>query len=198
MRQNFQNVTICKYHNEYEETKDQEIMITEQDIFNYVFFPDSVSPEKKIIIQNDKNLVEAIDFIGEILKATKRKPEISLRKKLADKIPAYSYSNLIRLNAINGMLPERNKHLAADSEARTLISKMMSHTFTDEDQEFMIKVISTEKTSKVFVFSNKNEEIKNFDIIIQPDNLRFHFNDNSQPLTIDHKIEIKDVQIQFL
>ncbi len=73
-------------------------MLTEQDIFDYVFFPDNISLEKKLRIQNDKNLVEAVDFIGELLKAAKRKPDISLRKKFADKIPAYTFSNVIRLD----------------------------------------------------------------------------------------------------
>ncbi len=99
---------------------------------------------------------------------------------------------------MNEVLGARSKHLAADSESRTLISKMMSHTFIDKDQEFMIKVIGSENTSKIYVFSTNNERIENFDIIIQPHNLRYHFNDNSEPLIIDHKIDIMDVQIQFL
>ena len=170
-------------------------MITEQDIFNYVFFPETVSSEKRIKIQNDENLAEAIEFIGEVLKASKRKPEISLRKKLADKIPAYTYSNIIRLDPMKDVLGARSKHLAADSESRSLISKMMSNTFIDKDQEFMIKVISSENTSKIFVFTTNNESIQNFDILIQPNSLKYHFDDNSQPLTIDHKIDITDVQI---
>jgi hypothetical protein len=47
------------------------------------------------------------------------------------------------------------------------------------------------------VYSTKDEVVKNFDIIIEPHNLKYHFEDNSEPLKIEYSIEAVKIEIRF-
>ena len=175
------------------------MVIKEQDIFNYVFFPDSLSAQIKKDIEGNQNLAETVNFYSNVQDESKKFISRSVKEKMASSISAYTLINVVLLFP----LPEAGgknpvgKRLAADSESRHLISKLMSKTFVDEDKEYMIKVINHQSTTKIFVFSVKNDIVKNFDIIIEPKNNRYHFNDNSRPFMIDEEIEIESIRIEF-
>lgn len=180
--------------------KNKKIQPTEQDIFNYVFFPGKVTPELKEAIEKDRNLDEAIYFYRDMLAESVKAPSESLKQKIAHRIPQYSSEDRIIYLYPFGSVPEKKKNvkrLAAASESRNLISKLMSKTFADENKEFMIKVINYETSTKVFVFSSRNDIVKNFDIIVEPHNIRYHFDDSSQPLQIDRVVEIESIRLEF-
>jgi len=52
--------------------------------------------------------------------------------------------------------------------------------------------------TKVFVFSTKDEVVRNFDIVIEPNKMIYHFEDNSEPLKIYEPIETEKIEIRFL
>lgn len=74
-------------------------------------------------------------------------------------------------------------------------NEMTTKTFVDNDKEYLIKVLNYADVTKVFVFSTKDEVIKNFDIVIEPNNLKYHFEDNSEPLKIEQPIEASTLQL---
>lgn len=176
-----------------------DIIPGEHDIFNYVFFPDKLSPEIKTAIEGNKHLKRTIDFYKELLADTLKPISKSLRKKIASAIPAYSFIDEIRLYPLPAVAMKNTggRRLAAGSESRHFISEMSTRTFVDEDKEYMIKVIIHDSTTKVFVFSVKNDVVNNFDIIIEPAEARYHFKDNSQPLIINSEIEIDSIRLEF-
>jgi len=177
--------------------KKENIAINEQDLFCYIFFPDSVTDEKLKMIESDKSFEEILEFYRQLKLNSENKPDDVLKKKLANKIPAYSLSNVIQLYALKepDIRRQNGNHLAADS--KELKPKMTTKTFVDNDKEYLIKVLNYGNQTKVFVFSTKDEVVKNFDIIIEPHNLKYHFEDNSEPLIIDHSIDAEKIEIRF-
>jgi len=175
----------------------ENIVIDEQDLFNYVFFPESVADEKKGLIGSDISYNEIIEFYRQLKLNSDIRPEEELQRKIASKIPAYSLSNVIQLYALKEpSIPKQNgNRLAADS--KELKPKMTTKTFVDNDKEYLIKVLNYGGQTKVFVFSTKDEVVKNFDIIIEPHNLKFHFEDNSEPLKIEDNIDAEKIEIRF-
>ena len=171
----------------------------ERDIFNYVFFPGSISEDIRNAIEENKDLGELIDFYRELHKNALEPVSKSLREKIASAMPAYTLISERRLYPLPAVAGKNKgaRRLAAGSESRHFISEMSSRTFVDEDKEYMIKVIIHNLTTKVFVFSVKNDIVKNFDIIIEPAETRYHFNDNSQPLLIKGEIEIDSIRLEF-
>ncbi len=175
----------------------ENITIDEQDLFNYIYFPESVSDAKKEIIKSDKSFEEILEFYIQLKTNSENKPDDILKKKIANKIPAYSLANVIQLYALKEpeLQKQNGNRLAAGSTE--LKPKMTTKTFVDNDKEYLIKVLNYADITKVFVFSTKDEVVKNFDIIIEPHNLKYHFEDNSQPLKIDKQIEAEKIEIRF-
>ena len=177
--------------------KNENMIIDEQDLFTFVFFPESVSPEKKDIIESDKSFEAILEFYRQLKSNSKITTDGNLKKMIASKIPAYSLENVIRLYALSdAKLPKQNgNRLAAGSTE--LKPKITTKAFVDNDKEYLIKVLNYGDNTKVFVFSTKDEIVKNFDIIIEPHNLKFHFDDNTEPLKIDKSIEAEKIEIRF-
>lgn len=176
--------------------KDKKTTIDEQDLFNYVFFPDTLEKEITLLIESDSTWADIIEFYKHLKADSKNMPDDSLKRKLASKIPAYSLSNIIQLYALKETArPKQNGRLAAAStELKPGIS---TKTFIDGDKEFLIKVLSSDNKTKVFVFSTKEEVVKDFDLIIEPKELEYHMEDNSQPLEIKGPIEIDKIELRF-
>lgn len=173
-------------------------MISEQDLFNYVFFPESISEDKKVMISEDKSLHETIEFYRMLKENNGNSSDRSLREQIARKIPAYSLPKVIMLHRMKE--PVRSKpngnRLAAGS--KELKAKMTTRTFVDNDQEYLIKVLNYGNMTKVFVFSTKDEVVKNFDLIIEPHNLHYHFEDNTEPLKIAQAIEAESIILEII
>lgn len=173
------------------------IVIDEQDIFNFVFYPGLVSADKTDKISNDKSFSEAIEFYKQLKINSTREHSDSLKKAIARKIPDYSFVNVITLYPLKvPQIGKKEKHrLAAGSV--DLAPKMTTKTFVDNEKEYMIKVLSYEKSTKIFVFSTNDEVVNNFDITIEPQNLKYHFDDNSEPLQLDQVIEVEKIKLSF-
>lgn len=173
------------------------IMINEQDIFTYVFFPEKLSFDKKQIIASDKTLEDAIEFYRHLKRHSENETSRSLQKKIAAKIPAYKLADVIDLYPL---LDSRTKHQNGNHMAaatKELTPKMTTKTFIDNEKDYLIKVLNYSDTTKVFVFSTKDEVVKNFDIVIEPQNLKYHFEDNSEPLIINYLIDAEKIQLRF-
>ncbi len=177
--------------------KEKNITIDEQDLFNYVFFPESTPDEIRLVIESGITWIEIIEFYKNLKSNSNNSADDTLKRKIASKIPAYSLSNVIQLYALKEpYIPKQNgNRLAADS--KELKPKMTTKTFVDNDKEYLIKVLNYGNQTKVFVFSTKDEVVKNFDIIIEPHNLKYHFEDNSEPLKIEKSIEAEKIEIRF-
>ncbi|MDP2303842.1 MAG: hypothetical protein Q8N03_15610 [Ignavibacteria bacterium] len=175
----------------------ENIVIDEQDLFNYVFFPSSVSGEKKELIESDISFDAVLDFYRQLRLNSEIKPDEELQRKIASKIPAYNLSNVIQLFDLKEPIVTKLNRNRLVADSKELKPKMTTKTFVDNDKEYLIKVLNYEGHTKIFVFSTKDEVVKNFDIIIEPHNLKFHFDDNSEPLKIEHSIQAEKIEIRF-
>ena len=63
--------------------------ITEQDLFNFIFFNDVLPQKKKKYIERNEDKFELLNFYREQKKSITRSIEEETQKKIAAKIPAY-------------------------------------------------------------------------------------------------------------
>lgn len=175
----------------------ENMTISEQDLFCYVFFSETIPKEKKERIEADKSFEEFLEFYRQLKLNSENKPDESLRRMIAGKIPAYSLSNLIQLYSLKDPTTQKQNGNRLAAGSKELKPRMTTKTFVDNDKEYMVKVLNYENVTKVFVFSTKDQVVKDFDIIIEPQNLKYHFEDNSEPLKIGHSIEADTIQLQF-
>lgn len=172
--------------------------VTEKDIFNFVFYPELVKEEIKAFLATIECSPDSIAFYKELKSELENSIPIDIKNKIADKIKSYLPINIIELHPLKEpeIKKENGSRLAAASTTE-LKPKMTTKTFVDNEKEYLIKVLNYGETTKVFVFSTKDEIVKNFDIVIEPHNLKYHFEDNSEPLRIERSIEPEKIQLQF-
>lgn len=170
--------------------------ITERDIFNFVFYPDLVREEIKSFLVSIEDSTDAIIFYKDLKESLSQELSSSIKQKLAEKIESYKYTTVIQLFPTDEIKKKRNGVvLAAASEEEK--PKIITKTFYDADKTYIIKIINYLSNSKIFVFSTQQETVKDFDIIILPQNKKYHFNDNSLPLELNTPVEAESIQIEF-
>lgn len=172
--------------------------ITEQDLFNFVFYPDLISKDKERYLKSLQDFREEIEFYSELKESLNEKLSFEIRKKITSKIDVYKPENIIYLYPVeeyqNRKISNNVRLAAASPEEKPKVS---SKTFYDEEKTYIIKVINYEKNSRVFVFSTQYEMIKDFELKILPQNLIYHISDNSSPLELDFNVEPESISLEF-
>lgn len=170
--------------------------VTERDIFNFVFFPGSLCDEIKAFLSAIEDTSEAVIFYKEMKSALNEELSPLIKKKIAKRIEAYKSTNIIQLYPVEEISKKRNGIVLAAASVEEK-PKIITKTYYDTDKTYIIKVINYTDNSKIFVFSTQQEVIKDFEIIILPENKKYHCNDNSLPLELSTPIEAESIQIEF-
>jgi hypothetical protein len=172
--------------------------ITERDIFNFIFFPELISKEKERFLATSSDFKDEIEFYSLVKESLGDELNLEIKKKISSKVKAYELENIIYLYPVeefHNRNASKNLVLAAASPEEK--PKVSSKTFYDEEKTYIIKVINYEKSSKVFVFSTQYESIKDFELNILPQNLKYHLSDNSSPLELDFNVEPESISLEF-
>jgi hypothetical protein len=172
------------------------LKITERDIFNFVFYPELVKEELRAFLSSIENSTDAIIFYKELKISLQKELSFDIKKNVAQKISAYKLSNIISLYPVQVIKKKGNRIVLAAASIEEK-PKIITKTFYDADKTYIIKVINYSENSKIFVFSTQQEVIKNFEIIILPENKKYHCNDNSLPLELSTPVEAESIQIEF-
>lgn len=176
--------------------REKELKVTERDIFDFVFYPDLVREEIRLFLASIENSTDAIIFYKGLKSSLETPLDDNIRQKLAEKISAYQYKNVIQLYPVQELKKKRNGIVLAAASVEEK-PKIITKTFYDADKTYIIKVINYSDNSKIFVFSTQQEVIKDFEIIILPENKKYHCNDNLVPLELSAPIEAESIQIEF-
>jgi len=172
--------------------------ITEKDIFNFVFYPEFLSKEKVSFLQTSSDFNDEVEFYSSIRNSLSDELDFEVKQKIASTIDIYKLKNIIYLYPVEELkIQKRSNELvlaAASKEDKPTIS---TKTFYDADKTYIIKVINYDKSSRVFVFSTQYELIKDFELNILPQNLKYHISDNSAPLELDFNVEPESICLQF-
>jgi len=177
--------------------------ITEKDLFDFVFSPTLLSEEKLLYLENSDDFSKEIEFFIELKKSIQTEISEEERILISKKIPAYSYDSskntakIIYLHPVEYPKKKVKGLILAAASENNGKSNITSRTFYDDNKTYIIKVINYENSSKIFVFSTLDEIIKNFDIIILPQKLKYHLEDNTEPLLLDFNIDPENIVIEF-
>ena len=171
--------------------------ITERDIFNFVFYNDLLSTEKREYIEESGNFSKGIRFYQSLKEAINQNLSVEIKNFISEKIPAYNpiKFKLYPIKDVKSKKKNSNLTLAADSPETN--TKMEASTFIDEEKRYLAKLLVSDKSSKIYVFSTNDEQLENYKLIIHPSNKIFEQINNSQPLIVDSPIEVSSIEIQF-
>jgi len=130
------------------------IKVTEQDIFKYVFSPQSLSEEKREYLHGNEKYQSQISYYKSVKSAIDSETSSDLKKKIAAKIPAYTLANVFTLHQVK-YSEEKEKSGKAIFAAKTKeeSTKLKTYTFTDDEKKYLVRIISYEKSTRVYLLS---------------------------------------------
>lgn len=174
-------------------------MITEQDIFNFVFFPQVVDEDKKRYISQRSELRSLVDFYRSIKDESDKPISEKVKQDLSLKINGYSYRFFFRLKKVENVPTQKNSEMvvlaaATDEDEPEVIAK----SFIDENNQFLIRVIKTKGITKIYSFSSDNQEIHNFKLKVLPSGRDFLVDNNSKPLELKEELDFEEIQLELI
>lgn len=173
-------------------------MISEKDLFDFVFYPELLSDEMKQKIISSGNLEEYKTFYQNLKEELDRGIDDEFKRIIAERIPAFSSTRIIVLHPVVLNITRKPAPSRLTAASVELEPSLTMRTFVDSEKEYLIKVLTEKDQTRIFVFSTKVQAIRNFDIVITPGNLSFHMDDNSAPLLIDSAFTADMIEIRFL
>lgn len=181
--------------------------ITERDLFNYVFYKETLAEDKAEFLKRTDIYKDEIDFFNSLKNSLSEEISPELKKKIAQKIPAYrkdpdlsrdNLSTVIVLYPVVEKTKRKKKSeglvLAADSAEMKQLQA--SQTFSDEKKEYLIKLVSAESETKIFVFSTSESELKNLKLTLHPKEKEYFLKDNSNPLEVNENVIVESISLK--
>lgn len=169
----------------------ENIILKEQDLFNYVFFKRQVDENKRLLMEKSRynfnfSLLNSIkDSISENL-------PVFIKVKIKKRVKCYTPVDKFYLSLIKELKQPDN--FPADQTEKIPVSKS---TFIDDNNVYLIRLINYESTSRIFLFSRDEERINNFTLVLNPAKELFNVKNNLLPLEIDHQVSAASIELVF-
>lgn len=162
--------------------------ITEQDIFNYVFYPGSLTSDKKNYLDSNQNdYIEQIEFcrsLNQTLEPINDSADFERQKcKVIDLYP-------VKLNVLNS-----SNHLTLAAASSQLNKRIETKTFTDDNSQFLVRLVAADGEKKLYVFS-KNKEFKEARLTLFPSQKCINIKSFELPISIDNLEDVEKISIE--
>ena len=152
--------------------------ITEQDIFNYVFYPETLSPDMRHFIDKHQS-----DF----------KSQIELCKALNE--TASSDSNIIYLLRVEPSTLNLNTHFTLAAASSELSKKIETMTFMDSNSQFLVRLVASGGEKTLYVFP-KDQDFKEAKLTLLPSQKSFSISPVESTIKIDDSENIEKISIE--
>lgn len=172
--------------------------INERDIFNFVFYPETLVREKNEYLEKTNLFEEEVNFYKQLKGSLSEELSAEIKNKIVEKIPLYKPAKIFFLQPVRDNIKKKKNDvlvLAADSPKEK--ADVVVKTFSDVDNNYLIRLVNFKESAKVFVFSTTDEVMENYRIVIQPSGKTFEQADNSSPIEIDSPIEADSIELKF-
>jgi len=171
-------------------------MITEQDIFNYIFFRAKVSHGKINEIVAEEQYAQAVEFYNSLKSESERSLSFNEKRSLAAKIPFYKFNGEYELLPFSVGDTENGMRLAARTKNNEESDSAIS--FLSETKEFLCRIVPTPNQKLLYCFSINQEELKNFKLTLHPSEISFDCKSNFEPVIIPAELAIEKISIEFV
>ncbi len=161
--------------------------ISEQDIFNYVFYPDQVSLDKKEFLDLHKSdFLEQLEFCTYLEKlniATQKSNFISGK------------SNVVELFPVVLNIPNNSNYFTLAAGSSELSKKIETKTFTDNHSRFLVRLVSTIDEKTLYVFT-KEKTFKEAKLTLFPSHKSYKIDSVESSIKIDDFEEVESISIE--
>ncbi|MFA6981057.1 MAG: hypothetical protein WC209_17160 [Ignavibacteriaceae bacterium] len=175
------------------------MMINEQNIFDFVFYPETISGDVIAELKTNPQFKERIAFYKSMKEEISTPLSFQLKHKLANKIPAYSFSNCLKLFPVDEDLHSaEGDRLSFAADSPNVNQSFMATTFIDESKNFLARFIPGDKEVSLFILSVTDQLIKEFKVTLYPTNEIYTCADNAKPIQLSSSMEITSISLELL
>ncbi len=171
-----------------------QVQITEEDIFYFVHHPETLSVDKTDYINaNLDKFSSVIDFYQSFKNPISAEETEQLKSKIEKRFGSLS-ATIKLLPTWISTLTETGLRLAAASA--TLEKKANSISFADPEQKYLVRILQTEEKRLLYFLSNvpipPNTQLK---LVLHPSNSSYILADVNEALEINKKGEIEFIDL---
>jgi hypothetical protein len=167
------------------------IDIIEEDIYRFVFSPESLSKEKfDYLTANRDRFKNEISLCLEIKNTSNTEDVIPLTETVLQKINS---QGIILYLQISKPQEENGVKLAAASVLKE--KKPNSLSFTDSESKYLVRIVKTDSQIQLYLFTTTNKAA-GYRIRIYPSEAEYIINDISQPIEILEEKNIEKITIE--
>ncbi len=171
--------------------------LSEKDLFTFVFYPNNLLEEKRILINSNLNKFKVeLEFLNDLKNSLNQIVPKSILDRIHEKIDIFESKNGYLLEKINKIKDSEYLVLAADSPNN--IPTLKTDTFVDSQNKFMCKVISSNEANKIYLFSSADEEFLEFNITLLPSKESFIVNKKDMPVILSPKQIIDQIKLRIV
>ncbi len=162
--------------------------ISERDLYYFVMHPERLNADKmKYIQRNLTQYIEQITFLKEFKAYLKKEVPAEIIDKINDKIN----NSIITVELKPVHLENNAEYIRYAAHSCDKISDNKFYTFQDESKNYLLKVNSNSKQTKIFLFSSKITEESNISLLFNPKGIKYNMKITEQPLIVD-RIDLVD------
>ena len=171
-----------------------QIKITEEDIYRFVFSPESLSKDKfDYLTINRERFKNEIALCSELKNGSTSEEVRFMTDAIYQKINS---STIIKLfPQITKPIEENGVKLAAASILKE--KKPNSISFIDSESKYLVRIVKTDSQYLLYLFTEE-DAITSFRIRFNPSESVYQINDISQPIEIIEEMHIEDITIEGL
>jgi len=174
-------------------------MISESDLFKFVFHIDDLQIEKRTFIEdNIGKFSSEIDFLRRNKKYQSNTFDENVLKEAVNKILSKNTSPKIFYLAPKerSVTLESDSHKLAANSYKLQKSNIID-TYVDAESKYLVKIIHGDENSKIFLYDKENKDLENYTIELLPVGKTFTCKNNKSPLVIDKDIKVEEVKLFF-
>jgi len=174
------------------------IKIEERDIFNYIFYPDSIMQGQADFLKDNKDYKSIIEIYNDIMNSLEKGVTSEQKKNIASKISSYKIAKIITLYPVKDEIQHITSEvpiLAAASPEKE--SQVKTQTFVDEKKGFVIRLVRVGEKAKIYVFSINKEWEKKICLTFYPSNQKYHIADINTPLDLANLVPVESISLEF-
>lgn len=175
-----------------------QVQITEEDIFYFVHYPETLSAEKTNYINaNLDKFSPKVELYQSFKNPISAEETEQLKSGIEKRFGSLSATIKLLPTWISTLKEETGLRLAAASA--TLEKKSNSISFADPEQKFLVRILQTEEKRLLYLLSNvpipPNTQLK---LVLHPSNVHYIISDINEALEIDADSEIDSIEITLM
>lgn len=169
--------------------------ILEKDLFNFIFHPEILDEKKHFYLKNGNNFIKEIEFLRNIKRYYKEKISKEIINKIKESIAKKNNFKIIKLSKIINYNAPKSNDLVLAADSPKLNKKQSIETFEDEDSKYLIKIICSPTSNKIYLFNKDDEEMHNVKLYLEPSGESYIMESSRKPLILSPKQEITNISL---